>query len=115
MEVSNSPANSTSGGELDTANNGSTRDSLFGLTTLPRELELKPNIPFANLELLQQANINLSQIISCVAKQTLNSGHKFGPYACKVQKQPNSSNVNWKVSRFFGYFFDDGRSQEFSW
>lgn len=115
MEVSNSPANSTSGGEgmLDTANHDSS--TILGLTTLPRELDLKPNLPLANLDLLHQANINLSQIISCAAKQPLNSGHRFGPYACKVQKQPNSSNANWKVSaclfvwrrpicRFFGSF-----------
>lgn len=109
MEVSNSPANSTNGGEtlLDTANNGSS--SIFGLTTLPRELELKANTQFANLD-LQQPNFNLSQIISCAAKQPLNSGHRFGPYECKVQKQPNSNNTNWKVSHQFVFIHQFGDS-----
>lgn len=101
MEVSNSPANSTND---DMHNITDTNDgSASHLSTLPRELELKTNLPANHAEFMLQQNFNLTLI--CIAKQQLNAGHKFGPFTCKISpKQPNS-NCSWKVSFFKKKFF----------
>ena len=104
MEVTNSsPANSTSGDIQNiTDTNGSRELNYNFIATLPKELELKPNIP-GNSEFMLQSNFNFTQLLTCAAKQSLNAGHRFGPYACKLsQKQPNS-NCNWKVSFYFKF------------
>jgi len=96
MEVSNSPANSNTSGDMPNITNANTGliRQLSRLSNLPRELELKPNIP-SNVD-FSSPNFNLT--FSCIATQQLNAGHKLGPFACKIStKQPNS-NFNWKVT-----------------
>lgn len=107
VSISNSPANSTISdiqNIIDT--NGSTRDSNFSpIATLPRELDLKPNIPPGNPDYMLQSNLNYTQLLTCAAKQSLTVGHRFGPYSCKLsKKQPNSNSCNWKVSYDFFFF-----------
>lgn len=103
MDVSNSPANSTTSDMqninplADSNGNGNSNRDSHPFTTLPREIELKQNLSSANADLILNP-YNFTQMLTCAAKQNLNVGYRFGPYSGNLNKNQPNSTYFWKAS-----------------
>lgn len=69
------------------------------LPTMPSPFELRPVVVDGNGGNNDHNALPLSpSLISVWVRTDVKAGTKFGPYGCKIRKDPITSNFSWKVS-----------------